>query len=87
MFLIIRYYERFWHMTASIRGPQTALKYEVEVRDHGRIELQVPFAPGAHVVVFVIPEPHETFNDVVAAAESSLAFWDNPLDDEDWNNA
>jgi hypothetical protein len=74
-------------MTASIRGPEAALKYEVEVRDHGRIELQVPFAPGARVVVFVIPEPQESFYDLVAAAERSLAFWNNPLDDEDWNNA
>jgi hypothetical protein len=72
-------------MTAQ--KPQTALKYEVEVREHGRVEVQVPFAPGARVVVFVIPEPQETFSDLVAAAETSLAFWDNPLDDEDWNNA
>jgi len=74
-------------MTPSIRGPQTALKYEVEVRDQGRVEVQVPFAPGARVVVFVIPEPQETFSDLMAAAESSLGFWDNPLDDEDSNNA
>lgn len=71
----------------AAQEPQTALKYEVEVRDHGRVELQVPFAPGARVVIFVIPQPQETFTDLVAAAESSLAFWDNPLDDEDWNNA
>jgi len=68
-------------------GPQAALKYEVEVRDQGRVEVQVPFAAGVRVVVFVIPEPQEAFNDLMAAAESSLAFWDNPLDDEDWNNA
>ena len=42
---------------------------------------------GARVIVFVVPEPPETFNDLMTAAESSLAFWDNPLDDEDWNNA
>jgi hypothetical protein len=74
-------------MTQPVRGPQTALKYEVEVRDQGRIEVQVPFAPGVRVVVFVIPEPQEIFSDLTAAAQSSLAFWDNPLDDEDWNNA
>lgn len=74
-------------MTEPIRGPQAALKYEVEVRDHGRVELQVPFAAGARIVVFVIPEPQETFNELLAVSESSLAFWDNPLDDEDWNNA
>ena len=67
--------------------PQTALKYEVEVRDQGRVEIHVPFAPGVRVIVFVIPEPQETFSNLVAAAASSLAFWDNPFDDEDWNNA
>jgi hypothetical protein len=70
-----------------ISGPQAALKYEVEVRDQGRVEVQVPFAPGVRVVVFVIPEPQEAFNDLLVASESSLAFWDNALDDEDWNNA
>jgi hypothetical protein len=38
-------------------------------------------------VVFVIPEPQESLSDLLAAATSSLAFWDNPLDDEDWNDA
>jgi len=27
------------------------------------------------------------FDDLLAAAESSLGFWDNPFDDEDWNDA
>jgi hypothetical protein len=26
-------------------------------------------------------------NDLVEAAASSTDFWDNPLDDEDWNDA
>jgi predicted nucleotidyltransferase len=30
------------------------------------------------------PGVHE-FDDLTAAASSSLDFWDNPLDDEDWN--
>lgn len=74
-------------MSRAAQGPQTALKYEVEVREQGRVEIQVPFAPGARIVVFVISEPQENFSDLMAAAQSSLAFWDNPLDDEDWNNA
>lgn len=65
---------------------QTALKYDVEVTENGQVELAVPFPPGAHVTVFVI-EAGESFNDLMGAAESSLAFWDNPYDDEDWNNA
>jgi hypothetical protein len=74
-------------MTTREQGPQTALKYEVEVREQGRVEFQVPFAPGARVVVFVIEEPGDRFADMLSASASSLDFWDNPLDDEDWNDA
>ena len=67
--------------------PQTALKYDVEVKDDGRVELIVPFPPGAHVIVFVIEAADDIFADLLLAAQSSLDFWDNPFDDEDWNNA
>jgi len=30
-------------------------------------------------------EDSGTFNDLLAATQGSLDFWDNPLDDEDWN--
>lgn len=63
---------------------RTALKYELEVQEEGRVELHVPFPPGARIVVFVIEEPDETFDDLLAAAQSSLDFWDNPFDDESW---
>ena len=62
--------------------PQAALKYDVEVQEHGRVELTVPFSAGSRVAVFVVEEPDE-FSDLMAAAESSLGFWDNPYDDED----
>ena len=65
----------------------TALKYDAEVQDNGRLELTVPLPAGARVIVFVIEEPDGETTDLIAAAESSLAFWDNPWDDEDWNNA
>ena len=29
----------------------------------------------------------DTFIDMIQASRSSLDFWDNPLDDEDWNTA
>ena len=67
--------------------PQAALKYDVEVSERGRVELHVPFPPGARVTVFVIEEPADAFGDLVRAAEGTLDFWDNPLDDESWNNA
>jgi hypothetical protein len=70
-------------MTASA---QTALKYEVEVNQNGQVELTVPFPPGARVTVFVL-ETGESFSDLMTAAESTLDFWNSPLDDEDWNNA
>lgn len=66
--------------------PQAALQYEAEVRDHGRVELTVPFASGAHVVVFVIAPPQDAFDDVVAATQTSCDFWDNPWDEE-WDHA
>ncbi len=65
---------------------QNALKYDVQVDKNGQVEVKVPFPAGSHVVVFVI-ETEESFGDLITAAESSLAFWDNPMDDEDWNNA
>jgi len=46
----------------------------------------VPFPAGAHVSVFVL-EADEPFADLLFASQSSLEFWDNPLDEEDWNNA
>jgi hypothetical protein len=66
--------------------PQTALKYDVEVKDNGHVELIVPFPPGAHVVVFVIEAADDVNADLLSAAQSSLDFWDNPFDDEDWNS-
>jgi hypothetical protein len=36
---------------------QTALKYDLEVKEEGRVELQVPFSPGVRITVFVIEEP------------------------------
>ncbi len=66
--------------------PQTALKYDVEVKENGRVELTVPFPAGAQLTVFVV-ESGDVFNDLLSAAESDLDFWNNPWDDEDWNNA
>lgn len=76
-------------MSTAVQYRQAAIKYEVEVREQGRVEFQVPFAPGARVTIFVIYEESEAdiVDDLVNAAESSIGFWDNPLDDEDWNNA
>ena len=73
-------------MSKEIATPQTALKYDVEVQENGKVELTVPFSAGARVAVIVLEEPDD-FTDLVAAAGSNLSFWDNAYDDEDWNNA
>lgn len=65
---------------------QTALKYDAEVNENEHVDLSVPFPAGARVTVFVV-EAGDTFTDLLLASQSSLGFWDNPLDDEDWNNA
>ena len=65
----------------------TPLRYEVEVQAQGHIELQVPFTIGQKVVVLVMPEDSDRFSDLVAASTSSLGFWDNAIDDAEWNNA
>jgi hypothetical protein len=39
------------------------------------------------VTVYVVEGSGDEFHDLAAAASRSLEFWDNPEDDEDWNNA
>ena len=66
-------------------NPRAVLSFDVQVGEGGRVEFSGPFQPGQRLTVVVIGEPHPEFSDLTAAAASSLAFWDNPLDDEDWN--
>ncbi len=74
-------------MTDAAFAPQAALKYEAEVGEEGRVEVNVPFSVGARVTVFAIKEPVYGPSDPMLAAQSSLGFWDNPLDDDQWNEA
>jgi hypothetical protein len=30
-------------------------------------------------------EPNDEFDDLLVESQSSSGFWDNPLDDEEWN--
>ena len=62
-------------------------RYELEVLADGRLEVAVPLPAGSHVTVFIVERPAEESNDLMDAANSSTGFWDNPYDDEDWNNA
>ncbi len=64
---------------------QPAFKYELEVQDDGRLELKVPLPKGTRVTVFIAQEAPDDFSDLTLAATTSLDFWDNPIDDEEWN--
>ena len=67
--------------------PETALQFRAEVTPEGTVEVPVPFPSGTQVVVFVVEESSDGVADLTSAAQSSLDFWDNPQDDEDWNHA
>lgn len=75
-------------MIEATRTRQPAIPYEIEVEASGSVELPTPFTPSARLIIFVIQTDPitDTFADLTAAATSSTDFWDNPLDDEDWNN-
>ena len=66
---------------------ESSLRYDVEVPPGGRIELQVPLPAGSHVTVDVVEQAAPAADDLLVASASSTAFWDNPEDDEDWNDA
>ena len=63
------------------------LRYDWEVPPNGRIEVALPLPAGSHVTVYVVENSSKEFDDLLAASRSSTDFWDNPLDDEDWNDA
>ena len=62
-----------------------AYKSEATVGANGRVEVTLPLPAGTAVEVIVFVPPPDTCSDLVAAAGSVTGFWDNPLDDEDWN--
>lgn len=40
-----------------------------------------PLLKGTRVILFVVRESHDNFSDLMQASESTLEFWDNPIDD------
>lgn len=65
-----------------------SLRFDLEVASDGTIEVQVPLPAGSQVTVYVVEHaPAAAQDDLLAASLSSTAFWDNPEDDEDWNDA
>jgi hypothetical protein len=69
----------------KMSSTQPAWKFALEVDDHGRVVVATPLPPRTCVEVFVVAENNDSA-DLMEAAGSSLDFWENPLDDEDWNN-
>jgi hypothetical protein len=66
-----------------------AVKYEMKVNKRGKIVLpSLSLKQGTSVEVIVLVHDHdEESTDLLAASGSSLDFWDNPIDDEVWNDA
>ncbi len=61
-----------------------AFKYHAEVKENGAVEIpRLPLKKGQKIEVIILPEDEV---DLIEASESSLKFWDNPIDDEIWNN-
>lgn len=57
------------------------------VEKDGQIKLpKLPLKEGTLVEVIIFPLEDE-MPELVHAAESGLDFWDNPIDDEVWNDA
>jgi hypothetical protein len=64
---------------------QNAFKYHAEVGPGGKVEVNVPIPHGTKVEVLVLAPEKDDFSDLVNAASANLDFWDNPWDDQDWN--
>jgi hypothetical protein len=73
--------------SADPRLAALPLRYEAEVPPSGRIELDVPLPVGSHVTIYIVKQPASDLDDLLRASITSTAFWDNPEDDEDWNDA
>lgn len=66
-----------------------AIKLKKRVNPQGQIVLPAPGlkAGTAVEVIVLVPDRKDDAEEVLAASESSLAFWDNPADDKVWNHA
>ncbi len=63
-----------------------ALKFFATVSEDGRIELpELEKLKGRRAEIIILPLEEEELEDLLRASESSLDFWDNPVDDEIWN--
>ncbi|KAF5431973.1 hypothetical protein C5S39_04615 [Candidatus Methanophagaceae archaeon] len=64
-----------------------AFKFCVKIKEGGRIELpELGRLKGRRAEIIVVPLEEEENGDLLAVSESSLDFWDNPIDDAVWND-
>jgi hypothetical protein len=64
-----------------------SIKMDTVVGEGGKVELTVPLPAGTPIEVLVMDRDSDDFRDLIEATQSSLDFWDNAMDDEDWNAA
>jgi hypothetical protein len=65
---------------------RAAYKIAAEVLAGGQIHLTVPLPAGTEVEVVVLGPEQSAGDDLLHAAQSSTEFWDNPIDDAEWNH-
>jgi hypothetical protein len=63
------------------------IRFDLHVPSNGHVEVELPTFAGSQVTVSVVEHQDDGCGDLLAAASTSTDFWDNPEDDEDWNNA
>lgn len=64
-----------------------AMRVIRRVGDSGSLQLEdLRLTPGQTVEIIDLPIDDES-GDLTRLAESGLTFWDNPIDDEVWNDA
>jgi len=66
-----------------------ALKYVAKVGAKGNLLMpRIKLKKDSIVeVIVLVADKNEESREMMAAAESSLDFWDNPVDDEIWNRS
>ena len=66
-----------------------AIRCRAEVNGQGQIVVEdSALGKGTAVeVIVLVPGPGEDEAPLLAASQSSLDFWDNPVDDQAWNHA
>ena len=79
-------------MAVMQRPAKQAVQYELFVDAAGRLEipsLGLPAGTPVEVIVLVSDqsrEQNEELSHLQAASDTSIGFWNNPIDDETWND-